>query len=280
MLFHQTGLSVLDLFIFSLKILKFAGFMLLWTTELWNPNSFIKQNFHSLYISSSIMGKDFWFPAGSRQEGKDHQLHWCPLLVNPLLVLLFESQQCLNALIKNVIHVCLCTHIWITGNSFDQMPDWASKRRVEVWEAVVRTTERDIVKRDMMKSLVLLWKNSHCEKVAFVFFFFFLFCHWLCSTPLKFPPFLQCPLVLFFVHLILMVPPVVNGTRTDWRDYKAELLPFFLLLMISAPGRWPNCQNQRKLMRIIAMELARWLSVRYMAYKNTQCIGIVNIIGA
>lgn len=29
MLFHQTGLNVLDLFIFSLKILKFAGFMLL-----------------------------------------------------------------------------------------------------------------------------------------------------------------------------------------------------------------------------------------------------------
>lgn len=29
MLFHQTGLDVLDLFIFSLKILKFAGFTLL-----------------------------------------------------------------------------------------------------------------------------------------------------------------------------------------------------------------------------------------------------------
>lgn len=29
MLFHQTGLKVLDLFIFSLKILKFAGFTLL-----------------------------------------------------------------------------------------------------------------------------------------------------------------------------------------------------------------------------------------------------------
>lgn len=156
------------------------------------------------------------------------------------------------------------------------MPDWASKRRVEVCEAVVRTTECDIVKgHDEIPSAVLkeisLWTSWVC---------FCLFCHWLCSAPLKFPPFLQCPLLLFFVHLILMVPLVANGTRTDWRDYKAELLHFFLLLMISAPGRWPNCQNQRKLMRIIAMKLARWLSVRYMGYKSTQCIGIVNIIGA
>lgn len=159
------------------------------------------------------------------------------------------------------------------------MPDWASKGRVEVWEAVVRITVWHC-KRDVMKSLMLVWKKTHCEKVGFVFIFFFLFCRWLCSTPLKVPLFLQCPLLLFFVHLILMVPPVANGTRTDWRYYKAELLRFFLLLMISAPGRWPNCQNQRKLMRIIAMELAQWLSVRYMVYKSTQCIGRVNIIGA
>lgn len=33
-------------------------------------------------------------------------------------------------------------------------------------------------------------------------------------------------------------------------------------------------------MRIMAMELAQWLSVRYMAYKSSQYIGIANIIAA
>lgn len=33
-------------------------------------------------------------------------------------------------------------------------------------------------------------------------------------------------------------------------------------------------------MRIVAVELAQWLSVGFMAYKSSQYIGIVNIIAA
>lgn len=148
-----------------------------------------------------------------------------------------------------------------------KMPYWASERKVEVFSGLPRITACKINKKDRMKSLVLLWKK---KKISIRISIFFLFSHWPYSASLNFPIFLQHPLLLLCVHMILIVPPVDKGTRTDWKDCKAELLHLYLLLIISAPGRWPNCQNKRKLMRFVAVKLAQGLSVRYITHTSLQ----------
>lgn len=141
-----------------------------------------------------------------------------------------------------MIHVCLWAHISTIGMSFYRMSDWASERRVEVLSVVPRTAVCEISKKDVMMSPELLWKKKNLNQSKWRIFFS-LFSHWPYNAPSKIFPFFTascyCSLFTWF-----STPPVDKGIRTDWNDCKAELLRLYLLLIISAPGRWPNYWNK------------------------------------
>lgn len=151
------------------------------------------------------------------------------------------------------------------------MPYWASERKVKVLSGLPRITACKINKKDRMEiPCAALRKKKNKKKISIRMSIFFLFSHWPYSASLNFPIFFYNILCYCSLFMILIVPPVDKGTRTDWKDCKAELLHLYLLLIISAPGRWPNCQNKRKLMRFVAVKLAQGLSVRYITHTSLQ----------
>lgn len=149
------------------------------------------------------------------------------------------------------------------------MPYWASERKVKVLSGLPRITACKINKKDRMEIPCAALRKKKKKNLNQNEYFFPVFTLTL-QCLFKFSNFFYNILCYCSLFMILIVPPVDKGTRTDWKDCKAELLHLYLLLIISAPGRWPNCQNKRKLMRFVAVKLAQGLSVRYITHTSLQ----------